>query len=216
MLVCRFVGLIFRALGQPTVIGEIIAGAVRAHAFARVAARAGVARSRSCVPCALALERRGSLRLFPFTTAACVRAGTRAPPDEPWTQASCWAPAAWGSHTPARREAAPMARPATRTTPRCYSFPRTRPSPMGHPTSASASCSQRLPLFALLRAEARIAVALCGSYLNVLAQLGVVVFMCARPARSTRVFRTRGAFCPAISSRDARQLWWAWRWTFRR
>jgi Kef-type K+ transport system membrane component KefB len=26
MLVCRFVGLIFKALGQPTVIGEIIAG----------------------------------------------------------------------------------------------------------------------------------------------------------------------------------------------
>jgi hypothetical protein len=27
MLVCRFVGLIFKALGQPTVVGEIIAGA---------------------------------------------------------------------------------------------------------------------------------------------------------------------------------------------
>jgi len=27
MLVCRFMGLIFKAIGQPTVIGEIIAGA---------------------------------------------------------------------------------------------------------------------------------------------------------------------------------------------
>jgi Kef-type K+ transport system membrane component KefB len=29
MLVCRFVGLVFKAAGQPTVIGEIIAGARR-------------------------------------------------------------------------------------------------------------------------------------------------------------------------------------------
>jgi Kef-type K+ transport system membrane component KefB len=28
MLVCRFVGLVFKVLGQPTVIGEIIAGVV--------------------------------------------------------------------------------------------------------------------------------------------------------------------------------------------
>jgi Kef-type K+ transport system membrane component KefB len=29
MLVCRFIGLVFKAFGQPTVIGEIIAGAQR-------------------------------------------------------------------------------------------------------------------------------------------------------------------------------------------
>ena len=29
MLVCRFVGLVFNAIGQPAVIGEIIAGALR-------------------------------------------------------------------------------------------------------------------------------------------------------------------------------------------
>jgi len=34
MLVCRFVGIVFKAIGQPTVIGEIIAGAQRAAACA--------------------------------------------------------------------------------------------------------------------------------------------------------------------------------------
>jgi hypothetical protein len=36
MLVCRFVGIIFKAAGQPTVIGEIIAGACLACALASV------------------------------------------------------------------------------------------------------------------------------------------------------------------------------------
>ena len=47
MLVCRFVGLIFRAAGQPTVIGEIIAGASACGSL-RCARELGARASCSC------------------------------------------------------------------------------------------------------------------------------------------------------------------------
>ena len=55
MLVCRFVGIVFKSIGQPTVIGEIIAGATLCIVVARwAAALALVLRCcdsvRACIP----------------------------------------------------------------------------------------------------------------------------------------------------------------------
>ena len=55
MLVCRFVGIVFKSIGQPTVIGEIIAGATLCIVMARGAAALALALRccdsvRACIP----------------------------------------------------------------------------------------------------------------------------------------------------------------------
>ena len=136
MLVCRFVGIVFKSLGQPSVIGEIIAGA-SAHVSAQRRRAGGrclvvqgqpLASGGGTVPHAC----RGCRTRSGCDGHACsgaTRYGERRAAQQPprgrenavrWrslfvccltaccrTQASCWAPPAWASATHAPLGAQP-------------------------------------------------------------------------------------------------------------